>query len=318
MLQNNSSRLNPPSSDKAPSKSAMLIATLGIVYGDIGTSPLYALKNCFTYYDLPVDQINIFGIISLIFWSLTIVVSFKYVRLILKADNHGEGGILALLTRCSHFGSNHTRKFILFIGLIGAALFYGDGVITPAISVVGALEGLDVISKNYAHLIPFMAAGILATLFIFQKHGSQVIGSWFGQVMLVWFIVLAVLGIYQIMQNPTIFYALNPYYGLKFIHANGMLAILTFGAIVSSPSSSAWADRTHAVRAGLIGLAQVSPRWCLGARSSPRLKPACLFRLRSDRGNIVARAHEGLRFDDSLDARVAGRASSCRAPVDRS
>jgi KUP system potassium uptake protein len=218
--------------EKKPSKAALLLATLGIVYGDIGTSPLYAMKNCFSLYHIPLNQINILGIISLIFWSLFIVVSFKYIRLILKADNHGEGGILALLTRCSHFGSNKMQSFILFIGLIGAALFYGDGVITPAISVVGALEGLDVISKGNSYYIPYFAAGILAALFIFQKRGSQSIGFCFGPVMVVWFSVLALLGIYQLAQNPEILIALNPYYCFLFIHQNGLSAILTFGAIV--------------------------------------------------------------------------------------
>ncbi len=210
----------------------LLVATLGIVYGDIGTSPLYAMKNCFSLYNIPVDRINILGIISLIFWSLMIVVSFKYIRLILKADNHGEGGILALLTRCSHFGSPPMQRAILFLGIIGAALFYGDGVITPAISVVGALEGLDVISTLYAPHIPYIAAGILIALFLFQKRGSQVIGFWFGPIMILWFAVLATLGFYQIMKNPQILTALNPYHAFVFIHHNGLSSFLTFGAIV--------------------------------------------------------------------------------------
>jgi len=218
--------------EKSASKLALLVATLGIVYGDIGTSPLYAMKNCFSLYNIPVNQSNILGIVSLIFWSLFIVVSFKYIRLILKADNHGEGGILALLTRCSRFGTSKTQDFILFIGLIGAALFYGDGVITPAISVVGALEGLEVISRGNSEYIPFLASAILAGLFIFQKRGSQVIGSWFGPIMVIWFTVLAIMGLYQIFKHPVILYALNPYFGLLFIFHNGLSAILTFGAIV--------------------------------------------------------------------------------------
>jgi KUP system potassium uptake protein len=215
-----------------PSKSALLLATLGIVYGDIGTSPLYAMKNCFSLYDLPVNTVNILGIISLIFWSLVIVVSLKYIRLILKADNHGEGGILALLTRCLHFGSPGLRKTTLFVGIIGAALFYGDGVITPAISVVGALEGLDVISSHYSRYIPFLSVLILVGLFVFQKHGSHVIGSWFGPVMLLWFGVLALLGLHQIGHHPEVLYALNPVHAFIFIAHNGLSAILTFGAIV--------------------------------------------------------------------------------------
>lgn len=218
--------------EKSPSQLALLVATLGIVYGDIGTSPLYAMKNCFSLYNISVDKMNILGIVSLIFWSLFIVVSFKYIRLILKADNHGEGGILALLTRCSKFGTKKTKAFVLFIGLIGAALFYGDGVITPAISVVGALEGLEVISNGNSEYIPFLACAILAGLFIFQRRGSQVIGSWFGPIMVIWFAALAIMGIYQIVQYPIIMAALNPYYSFMFIHQNGLPAILTFGAIV--------------------------------------------------------------------------------------
>lgn len=218
--------------EQKSSQSLVLLATLGIVYGDIGTSPLYAMKNCFSLYNIPVQNMNILGIVSLIFWSLLIVVSLKYIRLILKADNHGEGGILALLTRCSHFGTSKMQAFIMFIGLIGAALFYGDGVITPAISVVGALEGLDVISKSYSRYIPFMAAGILTALFVFQKRGSQSIGSWFGPIMVVWFAVLAIMGVFQIVKHPDVLMALNPYYSVMFILNNKLPAILTFGAIV--------------------------------------------------------------------------------------
>lgn len=213
-------------------KPLLLVATLGIVYGDIGTSPLYAMKNCFSLYNLPVDRINILGILSLIFWSLLIVVSFKYIRLILKADNHGEGGILSLYARVSQIGSSQLRGVVLILGIIGAALFYGDGVITPAISVLGALEGFDVIAKHYSHFIPYMAAAILTLLFVFQKNGSGAIGGLFGPIMIIWFLVLAIMGSYQIILNPDIIRALNPYYALVFIMHNGLSSILTFGAIV--------------------------------------------------------------------------------------
>lgn len=213
-------------------KPLIFVATLGVVYGDIGTSPLYAVKNCFELYGLPLDNINIMGIISLIFWSLLVVVSFKYIRLILRASNHGEGGILSLLTLCHGLGSPQARKIIFFLGIIGTSLFYGDGVITPAISVLGALEGLNVISPHHSEHIPIYASLILLALFLVQKHGSQAIGSYFGPVMILWFSVLAALGIYQISMTPSVLMALNPYYGVLFMMHNGLASLLTFGAIV--------------------------------------------------------------------------------------
>lgn len=213
-------------------KPLWFVATLGVVYGDIGTSPLYAVKNCFELYRIPLDFINIMGIISLIFWSLLVVVSFKYIRLILRANNHGEGGILSLLTLCHGLGTSTTRQIVLILGLIGTALFYGDGVITPAISVLGALEGLNVISPDHSIHVPLYAGLILLVLFVVQKHGSQVIGSYFGAVMILWFIALALLGIYQISMNPAVLMALNPYYGALFMIHNGFASLLTFGAIV--------------------------------------------------------------------------------------
>lgn len=218
---------------KSSIKPYLLLATLGIVYGDIGTSPLYAIKNCFSLYNLPVDRINILGILSLIFWSLVLVVSFKYIRLILrKADNHGEGGILSLYTKVSHACPPALKGVVLGLGIIGAALFFGDGVITPAISVLGALEGFNVVGADFSRYIPYMAVVILGVLFLVQKNGSQAIGSLFGPVMIVWFSVLGVLGIVQIIKNPEILYAINPYYALLFVFHNGVLSFLTFGAIV--------------------------------------------------------------------------------------
>lgn len=217
---------------KDEQKPLFLVATLGIVYGDIGTSPLYALKNCFNLYNLPVNTVNILGIISLIFWSLFIVVSCKYTKLILKADNQGEGGILALLTACTQHSPAVLKSFIFTMGIIGAALFYGDGVITPAISVVGALEGISLISDVATPYIPHLAACILIGLFLIQKKGSQSIGSFFGPLMIVWFSVLALLGIFQIFNHLEILKAISPYYAIKFIQVNGLLSLLTFGAIV--------------------------------------------------------------------------------------
>ncbi|MFI4956639.1 MAG: potassium transporter Kup [Gammaproteobacteria bacterium] len=234
----------PASNAKQP---LFIIATLGVVYGDIGTSPLYAMRNCFQLYHLDINPMNILGIISLIFWSLIIVVSFKYIRIILKANNHGEGGILSLLTLCTGLGSPRLQKFVLFLGILGTALFYGDGVITPAISVLGALEGLQVISASYTHYIPFLAIAILTLLFVVQKNGSHVIGNMFGPIMILWFAVLAMLGLYQILQAPEVLNALNPYHALRFFIANGLKSILTFGAIVLvvTGAEALYADLGH-------------------------------------------------------------------------
>lgn len=236
--------MNNPSVPKQP---LFIVATLGIVYGDIGTSPLYAMKTCFHLYGLAINTLNILGIISLIFWSLILVVSIKYICIILKANNHGEGGILSLLTLCCGLGSPQVQRVIMFLGILGTALFFGDGVITPAISVLGALEGINVITAGYSSYIPALAILILSILFMLQKKGSQIIGSLFGPIMLLWFAVLALLGIYQIVHAPEVLKALNPFYGFLFVQANGISSLLTFGAIVLvvTGAEALYADLGH-------------------------------------------------------------------------
>ncbi len=227
--------------------SLFLLATLGVVYGDIGTSPLYAMKTCFQLYGLDINPVNVLGVLSLIFWSLFFVVSVKYIHIILKANNHGEGGILSLLTLCSRLGPPRIRHIVTFLGILGTALFYGDGVITPAISVLGALEGLSVISGDYANDILPLAILILIALFMLQKKGSQMIGGMFGPIMFIWFAALAVLGIYQITQTPQILMALNPYHAIQFLMANEFAALLTFGGIVLvvTGAEALYADLGH-------------------------------------------------------------------------
>lgn len=212
--------------------STFIVGTIGIVYGDIGTSPLYALKNYFLLHNLDVSSFNILGIISLIFWALVIVVSYKYIHLILRADNHGEGGILALLTLCLSIKNKPFYSIVLFLGILGTALFYGDGVITPAISVLGALEGLSVVSSVFDIYVPVLSLVLLIFLFLAQKNGSKKIGLLFGPIMIVWFSTIAILGSIQIYQSPEILLAVNPYYAYHFFTQHGIIAFLTFGAIV--------------------------------------------------------------------------------------
>ena len=177
---------------------ALSLAALGVVYGDIGTSPLYAIKEVFggAHHPVPITPDNVLGILSLIFWSLMIVVSLKYVTFITRADNRGEGGIMALMAlalRPTAPGSTR-RRMIVLLGLFGAALFYGDGVITPAISVLSAVEGLEVATPAFAPYVLPISLVILVALFTVQRHGTATMGNFFGPIMVLWFLTLGVLG----------------------------------------------------------------------------------------------------------------------------
>src|SRR6266542_593982 len=175
----------------------LALGALGVVYGDSGTSPLYALKECFTgtHGVAPTPQ-NVIGVVSLVFWSMTFVITFKYLSFVMRADNRGEGGILALLALVgSRDPSRRSRRVLIVLGLFGAALLYGDGVITPAISVLGAVEGVAVAAPAFAHVIVPVTVGILVLLFLFQKRGTATVGAVFGPVMLVWFASIAALGV---------------------------------------------------------------------------------------------------------------------------
>jgi KUP system potassium uptake protein len=231
----------------------LMIGVIGIVYGDIGTSPLYAVRACFSLYNLEVSSLNILGITSLVFWSLCIVVFFKYMNLILRADHRGEGGILVLSVLCSKFKNKNINKIAISFGIIGTALFYGDGVLTPAISVLSALEGLSIVSPIFEKYIPIMAIIILYVLFWTQSKGTKKIGSLFGPLMILWFLVLAILGAVQILQNYKILAALNPYYGIKFFIENGILGFLTLGSVVLvlTGAEALYADMGHFNRASI-------------------------------------------------------------------
>src|SRR5476651_100401 len=185
----------------------MLVAAVGVVYGDIGTSPLYTLKEVFSgHYGVPVNHDGVFGILALIFWSLIWVVSIKYVLFILRADNQGEGGIMALtaLARRASASFPKLQSVLVILGLIGAALFYGDSMITPAISVLSAVEGLEIAFDGLEHWVVPLSLVVLVALFLIQRHGTASIGKLFGPVMVAWFVILGVMGAYGISLHPEV------------------------------------------------------------------------------------------------------------------
>ncbi len=225
----------------------IFIATLGVVFGDIGTSPLYALKSCFTISHLPVNEMNVLGIISLFIWALFLVVWLKYALLVMRVDNHGEGGILALTTLCHKLKLFHKTAYLIVFSIIGMALFFGDGIITPAISVLSAVEGLDIIEKNFSPYVVPITIGILTLLFAIQKHGSGSIGLFFGPVMTVWFLFLAITGIMNIIDSPSMLKAFNPYYALSFLMHHQFSGIATLGGVVLvvTGGEALYADMGH-------------------------------------------------------------------------
>lgn len=233
--------------------SALLVLTaIGIVYGDIGTSPLYAFRECFHgAFGLPVNEMNILGVLSLIFWSLSIVISIKYLQFVNRADNNGEGGVLALTAlACFTPGKRQlpiSPKIFLALGLFGASLLVGDGMITPAISVLSAIEGLAVAAPVFDHLLIPITVVILIGLFSIQKHGTHLIGSLFGPITLTWFIVLGALGISQIITNPGVFMAVNPYYAFQFLFNNSGESFFVFGTVflVVTGGEALYADMGH-------------------------------------------------------------------------
>jgi len=226
----------------------LTIGALGIVFGDIGTSPLYAVKVCFEgEHGIAVTDQNIYGILSLIFWSLILVISLKYLVIILRADNNGEGGILALMALVLPRKKNRKHLLILSMGLFGAALLYGDGMITPAISVLSAMEGLQVATPFFEPFIIPITVFILFILFFFQKKGTGHVGMIFGPVILIWFASLALLGVNAIISHPSVLRALNPYYAIRFFQINGLGSITILGAVflVVTGGEALYADIGH-------------------------------------------------------------------------
>jgi KUP system potassium uptake protein len=225
----------PASNKKTPAAlAALTLAALGIVYGDIGTSPLYALKEVFHGGHVQPTPANILGVLSLIFWTLTVVISLKYVLLILRADNNGEGGLIAMLALATNAVRDKPplRRALMTVGLVGTAVFYGDGVITPAISVLSAVEGLEVAAPRLHDWVIPLTLLVLTGLFAVQRFGTGGIGKWFGPITLLWFAVLVLLGLPHIAANPGVLVALNPAHAFAFIGAQPLVAFVALGAVV--------------------------------------------------------------------------------------
>jgi KUP system potassium uptake protein len=225
------------------------LSALGIVYGDIGTSPIYALRECFHgSHPFPPTPDNVLGVLSLIFWALMIIISLKYLLFVMRADNHGEGGILALLALLAPWRDrSQTSRLLLFVGLFGAALLYGDGAITPAISVLSAVEGLEIAAPGLKPYVLPLTIAVLVLLFRFQKRGTSRIGTVFGPVMLLWFATLAILGISWIVRAPQVLAAINPAHGVAFFSHNGWHGFVVLGAVflVVTGGEALYADMGH-------------------------------------------------------------------------
>jgi KUP system potassium uptake protein len=229
---------------------ALTLGALGIVFGDIGTSPLYALKECFhASHGIAITHDNVLGLLSLIFWSITIVVSLKYIAFIMRADNNGEGGIMALLALSLRNKSLvlWQRRLLIAIGLFGAALFFGDGIITPAISVLSAVEGMNVAAPALHQYVLPITITVLITLFFIQRHGTGSVGKLFGPVMLVWFVTLGALGLYNIHNHPEVLLMVNPLWALHFLTENPGTSFITLGAVVLTVTGgeALYADMGH-------------------------------------------------------------------------
>ncbi len=231
------------------SLSALTIGAVGVVYGDIGTSVLYAMKEVFNSGHVPFTPENIYGILSIFFWTLTTIVSVKYVVLVLRADNNGEGGLVAMLALASQAvkGSPRLRGVLLTVGIFGTALFYGDGVITPAITVLSAVEGLEVVSPAFKTYVIPLTLAILFLLFVMQKRGTGGIGKFFGPITLVWFAVISLLGVIHIAHDPQILKAVSPHYALAFIIGNPVVSFIILGAVVLcvTGAEALYADLGH-------------------------------------------------------------------------
>lgn len=229
---------------------ALTLAAMGVVFGDIGTSPLYALKECFSpEHGIPFSHDAVLGVISMVFWAFLIVVSLKYVLFVMRANNHGEGGILALMAMALRTAPTNSKRalVIMMLGVFGACMFYGDAVITPAISVLSAVEGLEIVSPNFTKYVIPITIGILVALFFLQKTGTAVVGVLFGPIMVIWFLVLGAMGIYNIIDHPNILLAVNPMYGVNFMLDHSLQAFIVLGAVflVLTGAEALYADMGH-------------------------------------------------------------------------
>ncbi len=231
------------------SLAALTLGAIGVVYGDIGTSVLYALKEVFGSGHVPFTPDNVYGILSIFFWTLTTIVSLKYVLLVLRADNHGEGGLVAMLALASQSVKDRPqlRKVLMMVGIFGTCLFYGDGVITPAISVLSAVEGLEVVSPAFKKAVIPLTLLILLALFWVQKRGTAGIGKFFGPITLVWFAAIALLGLLHIAHHPQILWAISPHYAFDFIWSHPGTTFIILGAVVLcvTGGEALYADMGH-------------------------------------------------------------------------
>jgi KUP system potassium uptake protein len=242
---------DPKSSPTGKHLALLALGAIGVVYGDIGTSPLYALKECFIGpHGVPVTKPNVLGVLSLIFWALNFIVTFKYLSVVMRADNQGEGGILALLALVRPQGNARPTgkyRWLVIIGLFGAALLYGDGIITPAISVLGAVEGLSVATPALQSWVVPIAVAIISALFAVQRRGTAGIGNVFGPITTIWFVCIAVLGVMGIMQHPSVLAALNPWYAVRFLWHEGWdgFKVLSAVVLVVTGAEALYADMGH-------------------------------------------------------------------------
>jgi len=228
----------------------MVLGAIGVVFGDLGTSPLYTFSEAFSdQHGMPVTTFNVLGILSLVLWTLLIVVALKYITFIMRADNKGEGGIMAMMALAQRATRQYprTRKLVVLAAVLGAALFFGDGVITPSITVLSAVEGLGVAAPALSHWVVWIAVIVLVTLFLFQKRGTGGVGKVFGPVMCVWFVALGLIGLYNVVQHPLVLRAINPWYGFNFFVHHGTGGFLVLGAVVLcvTGAEALYADMGH-------------------------------------------------------------------------
>ena len=228
---------------------AITLAALGVVFGDIGTSPLYAVRQCFLTAHIAISEATVLGILSLIFWCMTLTISFKYISLIMRADNNGEGGImslLALILRTTRFKEDK-KIYLIALGFIGASLFFGDGIITPAISVLSAIEGLSIVTPSFNQWLMPLALGILTALFLVQRHGTATMGKFFGPITLAWFLSIGSLGVWSIIQTPYVLTMVSPHWAFNFVYHQPYVAFLTMGAVILTITGgeALYADMGH-------------------------------------------------------------------------
>src|SRR3954463_5582460 len=246
----------PPRAARRPGAktgmAALTAGALGVVFGDIGTSPLYALQTVFSadHHAVRATQAGVYGVISLVFWTITIIVSVKYVTFIMRADNEGEGGIMALIAliqRGVRLQRRSAKAALVALGIFGASLFYGDGMITPAISVLSAVEGLEVAAPSLEHLVVPITLVILTVLFAVQRYGTGAVGRAFGPVMGIWFALLALSGLGKVVAHPGILRAISPSYGLSFLFEHGHVAFIALGSVVLTVTGAEalYADMGH-------------------------------------------------------------------------